>query len=121
MYSAIMAERRMKPDCSADAFCLAIVMLHPTAHAQNPGGAGRDREALDDDDADAFCLAIVMNDLEAAIAHADEANGVGLPTFVSPGWSTSTMPHPAPVASRPVFGMTFRRPPRTGCQNTAFG
>jgi hypothetical protein len=39
---------------------------------------------LDDDDEAArpFCLAIVMNDLEAAIAHADEANLGALPQIM---------------------------------------
>jgi hypothetical protein len=40
------------------------------------------RHLDDDNDADAFCLAIVMNDLEAAIAHADEAHLEALPQIM---------------------------------------
>jgi hypothetical protein len=40
------------------------------------------RHLDDDNDADAFCLAIVMNDLEATIAHADEANLEALPQIM---------------------------------------
>ena len=40
------------------------------------------RHLDDDDEAEAFCLAIVMNDLEAAIAHADEANLGALPQIM---------------------------------------
>ena len=40
------------------------------------------RHLDDDNDADAFCLAIVMNDLEAAITRADEANLEALPQIM---------------------------------------
>jgi len=39
----------------------------------------------DDDEAEAFCLAVLMNDLEAAIAHADEANLGALPQIMRCG------------------------------------
>jgi hypothetical protein len=36
----------------------------------------------DDNEVDAFCQAIVMNDLAAAVAHADEANIAALPAIM---------------------------------------
>ena len=47
----------------------------------------------DDDEADAFCQAVVMNDLEATIAHADEANFEALPQIMH--W----LRHHAPLGS----------------------
>jgi hypothetical protein len=41
------------------------------------------RQLDDDDDANAFCLALLMNDLGAAVAHADEANLAALRQIVA--------------------------------------
>jgi hypothetical protein len=51
------------------------------------------RHLDDDNEADAFCEAVVMNDLEAAIAHADEANFEALPQILL--W----LRHNAPLGS----------------------
>jgi hypothetical protein len=40
------------------------------------------RHIDDDNEADAFCLAVLMNDLEAAIARADDANLAALPAIL---------------------------------------
>ena len=40
------------------------------------------RHIDDDNEADAFCLAVLMNDLEAAIARADNANLEALPAIL---------------------------------------
>jgi hypothetical protein len=40
------------------------------------------RHLDDDDEADGFALAVIMNDLQAAIARADEANLAALPAIL---------------------------------------
>ena len=57
------------------------------------------RHIDDDDEAEAFCLAIVMNDLEAAIARADDANLAALPDILH--WLELAYGSPAALGSWP--------------------
>jgi hypothetical protein len=57
------------------------------------------RHIDDDNEADAFCLAVLMNDLEAAIARADDANLAALPDILH--WLELAYGSPAALGSWP--------------------